>query len=239
MEFGVAPSFVVADRPTNRQFLTTLVGYGGHRMLEAEDGERALEAVRAERPALIITDILMPKMDGYEFVQRLRADPELAATPVIFYTATYSSPQAEALARSCGVRTVLAKPCEPQVMLAAVNRELGAGEQGGAAPPAGNGIPPGAAARPPDETLSLLLKDFDDVKQRFEDLAAQSPKLQTRRDAVNELSRKFAENMASMQRVTTRLSALLEVGMELMSERDPRRLVELFFAATCDLIDAR
>jgi len=234
----VATILVVDDRPSNRQYLTTLLGYGGHRMLEAEDGERALDAVRAERPALVITDILMPKMDGYEFVQRMRAEPEFAATPVIFYTATYSTPQAEALARSCGVRTVLSKPCEPQVMLAAVNRELGVSDQGGAALPAANGIQPGAAARQPDDTLSLFLKDLDDVKRRFEDMAAQSPKLQTRRDVVSELSRKFAENVASMQRVTTRLSALLEVGMELMSERDPRRLVELFFAATCDLIDS-
>ena len=64
---------IVDDRPTNRTFLTTLLGFTGHRLLQANDGAHALETVRAERPDLIITDILMPTMDGYEFVQQLRA----------------------------------------------------------------------------------------------------------------------------------------------------------------------
>src|SRR3979490_108765 len=121
----MATILIVDDRPTNRQFLVTLLGYGGHRLLEAANGAEALERVRAERPDLVITDILMPTMDGYEFVGHLRADPALAPIPVIFYTATYSEPQAKALADSCGVRIVLPKPCDPERILAAVNEALG------------------------------------------------------------------------------------------------------------------
>src|SRR5258708_19033244 len=128
----MATILIVDDRPTNRQFLVTLLGYGGHRLLEAANGAEALERVRAERPDLVIPDILMPTMDGYEFVGHLKADPDLAPIPVIFYTATYSEPQAKALADSCGVRIVLPKPCDPERILAAVNEALGVSD---AAPP--------------------------------------------------------------------------------------------------------
>ncbi len=230
----MAKILIVDDRPSNRLFLTTLLGYGGHQLLEAADGAAALELVRSGHPDLVITDILMPTMDGYELVQRIRADPDAAPTPVIFHTATYSAAQAEALAKTCGVTKVLSKACDPQTILAAVNQALGICE-----PPA---LPhaardPGAGAtRPADDTMSLFSADLEDVRLGFENIVSGSATPRAGRDAIKDLSKKFAQNVASMQRVTTRLSALIEVGMEMMSERDPARLVELFFAAACDLI---
>ena len=139
-----APSrtiLIVDDRPTNLAFLTTLLGFTPHRLLEASDGAHALALARRERPDLVITDLLMPSMDGYAFTQQLRADPELAATPVIFFSATYSVHEMHAMAAACGVRTVLPKPSDPQVILDAVNHELGLGPDGRApsatAPPQG------------------------------------------------------------------------------------------------------
>ncbi|WP_183108241.1 response regulator [Massilia sp. Dwa41.01b] len=121
----MATILIVDDRPSNRAYLLALLGFTEHRLLEAEDGAAALALVRAERPELIITDILMPTMDGYEFVQRLRADRNLAATRIIFYSAVYAERETIAMARSCGVRTVLSKPSDPQDILDAVNAELG------------------------------------------------------------------------------------------------------------------
>ncbi|MFC5510510.1 EAL domain-containing protein [Massilia jejuensis] len=121
----MATILIVDDRPSNRAYLMALLGFTEHRLLEAEDGACALQLVRAERPDLIITDILMPTMDGYEFVQRLRADRSLAATRVIFYSAVYAERETVAMARSCGVQTVLSKPSDPQDIMAAVNAELG------------------------------------------------------------------------------------------------------------------
>ena len=121
----MATILIVDDRPSNRAYLLALLGFTKHRLLEAEDGAAALQLVRAERPDLIITDILMPTMDGYEFVQRLRADRALAATRVIFYSAVYAERETVAMARSCGVQTVLSKPSDPQDIMAAVNAELG------------------------------------------------------------------------------------------------------------------
>src|SRR5258708_7919376 len=108
----MAKVLIADDTLINRQFLTTLLGYGGHELLEACDGAEALDRVRAQRPDLVITDVLMPVMDGYEFVRRLRADSNVAATPVIFYTASYHEREALVLAESCGVAWVLIKAAE-------------------------------------------------------------------------------------------------------------------------------
>ena len=116
---------VVDDRFLNRHFLLSLLGYGGHRLLEAATGAAALDLVRAERPDLVITDVLMPHMDGYEFVARLRADPATAETAVIFYTATFRGREANAQADACGVTWVLAKPSEPEAILHMVQQALG------------------------------------------------------------------------------------------------------------------
>src|SRR6185436_8871154 len=109
----------------NREFLVTLLGYYGHTLAEAGDGVEALERVRERRPDLVITDLLMPNMDGEEFTQRLRADPAMRDLPVIFYTATYRVREAGQLAERLGVKTVLAKPSEPAAILAAVAEALG------------------------------------------------------------------------------------------------------------------
>lgn len=66
----MAVILLIDDRAVNRQFLATLLAYAGHRTVEAADGAEGLAAVQAERPDLVITDILMPVMDGLEFVRR-------------------------------------------------------------------------------------------------------------------------------------------------------------------------
>lgn len=121
----MAKILIVDDRPSNRLYLAALLGYTEHTILEAEDGAQALAITRAEQPELIITDILMPSMDGYEFVQQLRADPALRATRVIFFSAVYSQRETMAMAERCGVATVLSKPAEPERILQAVAAELG------------------------------------------------------------------------------------------------------------------
>lgn len=122
----MATILVVDDRATNREFLMTLLGYGGHRMLEASDGAQGLAIARAKHPDLIIVDIVMPSMDGYEFVRELRSDPEIAQTPVIFYTASYLESEARTLAETCGVHFIITKPAEPEEILRKVKAVLGA-----------------------------------------------------------------------------------------------------------------
>jgi two-component system, cell cycle sensor histidine kinase and response regulator CckA len=121
----MATILVVDDRPTNRDFLLTFLGYRGHRLLEAADGAEALEVAQAACPDLIISDILMPTMDGYEFVRQLRADPALSHTAVIFSTAHYLDQEASALAQQCGVAFILSEPCDPETVLDTVDATLG------------------------------------------------------------------------------------------------------------------
>jgi len=131
----MASILIVDDRETNRELLTTLLGYRNHRTVEAGDGLEGLERARAEVPDLIITDILMPTMDGYEFTRRLREDARTAAIPVVFYSAHYLMQEANALAAKCGVDYVLAKPAEPEEVVRVVDAALGLAPTTVPAPP--------------------------------------------------------------------------------------------------------
>jgi len=111
---------VVDDNADNREFLIDLLQSAHYRAIEAVNGEEALEVTHKERPDLVIADVLMPKMDGYEFVWELRAFPTIAQTPVIFYTATYLESESRKLAQAAGVKHVIVKPCEPQEILRTV-----------------------------------------------------------------------------------------------------------------------
>lgn len=115
---------VVDDQPTNRKLIKTVLGYESYRVLEASDGSEGLAKTRIEHPDLVITDILMPTMDGFEFVRQLRADASLAQTRVIFYTATFLEGEARQLAKACGVSHLILKPAEPQEILSAVHAAL-------------------------------------------------------------------------------------------------------------------
>lgn len=121
----MATILILDDRAANREFLVTLLGYVGHTLIEAEHAEEALALARAARPDLVIADVLMPAIDGFEFVRRLRNDPQIASTRVVFYTATYLESEARSLAEACGVVHLLAKPAEPQAVLQMVQLVLG------------------------------------------------------------------------------------------------------------------
>jgi diguanylate cyclase (GGDEF)-like protein/PAS domain S-box-containing protein len=105
----MAKILLVDDNPGNRKLVVTLLGHEGHEIIEANDGADGLEAARASNPDLVISDILMPSMDGFEFVRRLRADPKLHNVSVIFYTAHYHETEARNLAQACRVARVIVK----------------------------------------------------------------------------------------------------------------------------------
>ncbi len=126
----MAVILIAEDHRPSREMLSKLLGYNGFDVFEAADGIEALTLAQTERPDLVIADILMPVMDGYEFARRLRADPEIAQTPIIFYTATYLESEAHILAKLCGAFRLLIKPVEPEAILEAVGAALA-----GVAPP--------------------------------------------------------------------------------------------------------
>jgi diguanylate cyclase (GGDEF)-like protein/PAS domain S-box-containing protein len=135
----MAKILVVDDNPGNRKLVVTLLSHEGHRMIEANDGADGLEAARAERPDLVISDILMPTMDGFEFVRRLRTDPKLHDVAVVFYTAHYHEAEARNLAESCRVSRVIVRSSGAVGIVRAVGEVL-AGESGAGIPTAPEGF---------------------------------------------------------------------------------------------------
>ncbi|HJS17119.1 MAG TPA: diguanylate cyclase [Anaerolineales bacterium] len=120
----MATILIVDPNPDDRRPYITLLGNFGYRLLEANDGIQALDLARTELPDLIVTDILMPHMDGFTLVRRLRAEPLLMGVPVIFQTSSYDVTEIHKLARASGIQHILRKPAEPQEILRAINASL-------------------------------------------------------------------------------------------------------------------
>jgi signal transduction histidine kinase len=101
---------IVDDNPTNRKLLRVNLEGEGIETIEAEDGIDALQKLETEKVDAIISDILMPRMDGYRLCQEVRTCTWLAGTPFIFYTSTYTSLGDEKLAMDCGADRYIKKP---------------------------------------------------------------------------------------------------------------------------------
>ena len=114
---------VVEDHEDNRQILRDLLGNAGYQMMEAETGEAGLAAAAAERPDLILMDIQLPGLDGYEATRRLKADPALRSIPIIVVT-SYAQSGDYAKARAAGCDAYVTKPFSPRQLLAKIKEYL-------------------------------------------------------------------------------------------------------------------
>ncbi|MBY0319995.1 MAG: response regulator [Reyranella sp.] len=196
----MATILAVDDRPANLDFLSTLLAYRGHRVLQAADGAEALTLLATTAVDLVVSDILMPTMDGYELVRRMREAPQTADVPVIYFTAHYNQREARQLAEACGVARVLTKPTDPEVVLEAVDQVL-------------------SAARAP--------------------AAAQPPQQQFDRQHLQVVNAKLVAMTDELLTQAARMQALLEINVQLASERDPATLLAGFCRAARDLLAAR
>ncbi|HEY8252972.1 MAG TPA: EAL domain-containing protein [Burkholderiales bacterium] len=120
----MATILVADDNRANREALAALLETAGHHVVRAIDGREALERAQEARPELVISDVLMPMMDGYELARRLKADPVTATAALIFYTAYFAGQDAQALAQAHGVSRVLLKPSENAEILRQVDAAL-------------------------------------------------------------------------------------------------------------------
>ena len=115
---------VVEDQEDLRGVLRTLLTGSGYEMLEAADGETGVARAKSDRPDLILMDIQMPVLDGYEATRRIKADPDLAGTPVIAVS-SFAMKGDEEKARAAGCDHYVTKPYSPMQLLRVIRSTLG------------------------------------------------------------------------------------------------------------------
>src|SRR5437773_367982 len=114
---------VVEDQEDNRQILRDLLSNAGYDMIEAEDGLQALAQAVKHRPDLILMDIQLSVLDGYEVTRRLKANADLRGIPIIVVT-SYALSGDEEKARAAGCDAYVAKPYSPRALLAKIREYL-------------------------------------------------------------------------------------------------------------------
>jgi CheY-like chemotaxis protein len=123
MTSSPATVLLVEDNEDNLRIYSTFLTYSGYRVLEAADGEAGLALARAELPDVILMDVSIPKMDGYEVTRRLKSDPATAQIPVIALTA-HALPSDRDRALDAGCDGYIPKPAEPRLVVAEVRKML-------------------------------------------------------------------------------------------------------------------
>lgn len=198
---------IVDDLASGRAYLSSLLRGNGFVVSEAVNGADAWISIREKCPDLIISDLLMPIMDGYTFLRTVRSDPETRRLPFIVYTATYTEPQDEKLALDLGASSFLLKPMEPAPLLEKVRQCL---------------------AEPPQYRASLATFDpngleaakayahtiFSKLEQRSRDLAEAVEELERRREQIERQN-------ASLRRSEERYRSLFENEHTAMLIIDP------------------
>ncbi len=115
---------IVDDKPENLYLLRTLLSAKGYEVTEAMNGEQALVSARQTLPDLIVSDILMPVMDGFALCRAWKADEQFKSIPFVFYTATYTEAKDKEFALNLGADLFLVKPQEIHVFLREIEKVL-------------------------------------------------------------------------------------------------------------------
>ncbi len=115
----MAKILVVEDDDANREFLRYVLENAGHRVRTVADGQAALDAVAAEIPELILLDVMLPEVHGYEVCHRLKGSPKTSAIKIMFLSAK-TFPADRHQARAVGGDDFLSKPADPRALLARV-----------------------------------------------------------------------------------------------------------------------
>jgi len=112
MNEGSGYLLIVEDDPDILKLLDTTLTFSGYRVITAHNGNEGLEAIQKEPPAIVIADIMMPELDGFGLVHRMRLNPETRDIPVVFITATYVAPEDKDFAFNVGATHFVQKPID-------------------------------------------------------------------------------------------------------------------------------
>jgi CheY-like chemotaxis protein len=120
----MATVLVVDDRPLNRHLVSTVLAHYGHQTLEASDGAEALALLRRQHPDLVLTDVGIAGMGGYQLARAIRSDPVSKGIAVIFYTAGYLAQEARPTAAAHGVSSTAPGTGDLAALIEAVDDAL-------------------------------------------------------------------------------------------------------------------
>jgi two-component system cell cycle sensor histidine kinase/response regulator CckA len=168
----MATVLVVDDRSVTREAARAALDLGGHRVIEAVHGREALAIAQEVHPDVVVTDVVMPGIDGYEFARLLRESPGTADIPVLLYTGNYQPGEAAQVAAAYGVTMVVSKTAPPEELLAAVDLAL---RQNVAAPVRDDAAAAAAHLSAVHAKLVEKVQALDATEARLSTLADMSP----------------------------------------------------------------
>ncbi len=206
---------IVDDQEQNLYLLKTLLGGNGYQVLEAANGAQALALARTSPPDVIISDILMPVMDGFSLCVEWKKDSGLKNIPFVFYTATYTDPKDEEFALSLGAARFIVKPVETDEFISML-RHLLAEVAAGTLP-----MPGGA----PREEAAYYQMYNEALIRKLEDKMLE----------LENVSRALEEDIAGRKRAETEIQRLLEESRRRLSQVEALHSIDIAISASLDL----
>ncbi|MGD9675717.1 MAG: HD domain-containing phosphohydrolase [Candidatus Bipolaricaulia bacterium] len=197
---------VVDDKEDARYLLSALLTGHGHQVLIATNGEEAVEKARADPPDLIVSDILMPVMDGFRLCREIRKDEGLRDTLFVFYTATYTQDSDADFALKLGADDFIRKPAEPDAFLARIEAIVEKAAQGAAAREAA-----------PIQEAEVLRLYSDRLVEKLEKRSLELQKELALRQQAEE----------SLRRHAKRLEILRDIDVAILEARSPKSVAEI------------
>jgi len=201
---------IVDDHPANLRLLRAQLEAEGHNVLDASNGAEALKLLGAEAIDGIISDILMPEMDGYRLCMEVRGQATLCALPFVLYTSTYNSPGDRALALKAGADSYLTKPAPVPMILAALHEA--AGKARTAVPVE---IPPVRKGEVLKAYSEALVRKLEDSKQELELSLAEQGRRHGEERRADERYRLAFESLPAAALLTDSSGRVLSVNDEL------------------------